>query len=129
MKDWLPWVVAFIPLTVSLVAAATAWKKHRDDRKAGVAANEVAEENAEANRWQSIIETQTKALLEPMQAQLREHAEKIRGLEEELANRNKKYWQAISLIRALYLWIDRHAPYNPDQQPLPKPTDLITEDI
>jgi len=131
MTNWLPWVVALVPLSVALIAGINAWKKQRDDRKQGVASTEIAEDDSEAARWKSIIETQTKALLEPMQLQLKEHADKIRGLEEELALRTRKYWQAITLIRALYLWIERHVIADPDKQrpEPPSPTPLIVEDI
>src|SRR6478736_9243625 len=129
MNEWLPWVVALVPLGVALVAGVNAWRKQRDDKRQGVAARETAENDSEAARWKSIIETQTKALLEPMKAQLQEHADKIRGLEAELESRTKKYWQAIGLIRALYLWIERNVSIDPDKQPVPSPTELIKEDI
>jgi len=129
MNEWLPWVVALVPLGVALVAGVNAWRKQRDDKRQGVAASETAENDSEAARWKSIIETQTKALLEPMKAQLQEHADKIRGLEAELESRTKKYWQAIGLIRALYLWIERNVSIDPDKQPVPSPTELIKEDI
>ena len=129
MDKWLPWVIALIPLAVALVAGVNAWLKQRDDRRQGVAASDVAEDNSQAERWKSIIETQTKVLLEPMRQQLAEHADKIRGLEAELESRNRKYWQAISLIRALYLWIERHVVVDPAKQLVPQPTELILEDI
>ena len=129
MDKWLPWVVAFIPLAVALVAGVNALLKQRDDRKQEVAATDVAQDNSQAERWKSIIETQTKVLLEPMKEQLREHADKIRGLEAELESRTSQYWNAISLIRALYLWIERNISVDQAKQPLPQPTDLISKDI
>src|SRR6478735_2486463 len=121
MTEWLPWVATIVPLAVALVAGFNAWHKQRHDRRSGVAATEVAEDDSEAARWKSIIETQTKSLLEPMKQQLAEHAEKIRGLEAELEVRKRKYWVAIGLVRALYLWIERHA-VDPGKQVPPPPT-------
>jgi hypothetical protein len=131
MIDWLPYIATLVPLGVAIVAGINAWKKQRDDRKQGVAASEVAEDDSEAARWKSIIETQTRALLEPMQQQLKEHAEKIRGLEAELEDRKRRYWAAISLIRALYLWIERNFVPDPAKQvpPPPTPIPLIVDDI
>jgi hypothetical protein len=85
-------VTVITTLVTTLLGAGgiVAWRRLSHDKKIGVAAQETAEEDAEATRWRSIIETQTKSLLEPMQKQLTEHAAKIQLLEQELAVSKRK---------------------------------------
>jgi hypothetical protein len=123
------WVAAAVPVTVALVAGINAWYKSRVDKRLGIAASETAEEDADANRWRSMIETQTKALLEPLQKTLAEHAEKIRMLEAELDTTKRKYWQSITHIRGLNYWIDRNVEMQPTMAPRPQPPASLVEDI
>ena len=106
-----------------------AWRKQSADRKAGVASQELAEDQALADGWQKIIEAQTKSLLEPLQKRLGEVEAKVGALESDLAESRKKYWAAISYIRTLLLWFNRHMPDDLEVTALPTPPDVLVGDI
>lgn len=78
------------------------------DKKHGVAQTEILEDDALAGRWQHLIETQTKMLLDPLKSRLTEVESKVDFLEKELALSRSKYWKAIAHIRALLIWITKH---------------------
>jgi hypothetical protein len=124
-------VTVITTLVTTLLGAGgiVAWRRLSHDKKIGVAAQETAEEDAEATRWRSIIETQTKSLLEPMQKQLTEHAAKIQQLEQELAVSKRKYWVAIAYIRTLLAWLNRHLPDDMENTLVPETPAALAEDV
>ncbi len=104
-----------VALVLSLVATAlaslggvAALLKARADKKIGVAQQEAAEDDAISKQWHQIIETQTKALLEPMRAEITELKSEMREVKIELEKSRRKYWGAISYIRILLMWIGKH---------------------
>jgi hypothetical protein len=127
--------VAVISIVTTLITGGlgaggfVAWRRLNHDKKIGVAAQEVVEEDSEAARWRSIIETQTNSLLEPMRRQLAEHATKIQQLEQELATSKRKYWLAIAYIRQLLAWLNRHLPDDMEDTVVPEAHALLADDI
>ena len=99
----------------------------RHDKRIGVAQQETAEDDALSNRWKSIIETQTKVLLEPMQAQITNLTVEVAQVKVELADSRRKYWGAVGYIRTLHNWINRHLPESVEQ--VPAPPAVLAEDI
>jgi hypothetical protein len=126
-----PWMPVVIALVTGLLGSGgvAAWLKVRHDKKLGVASQEVAEEEALSNRWRTIIETQTKALLEPMQKRLAEVEVEVALLKKELETSRRKYWSAISYIRTLLTWIARHMPDDVETTQVPDPPTNVVEDI
>lgn len=103
--------------------------KVRHDKRMGVSQQEVASDDALSNRWQQIIETQTQALLEPMQKRLADVESEVRRVKHELEESRRKYWSAVSHIRLLYTWISRHLPADVEQTQIPEPPSSLAEDI
>lgn len=85
-----------------------AFKKARDDKRLGVRAQESTEDDALAGRWQSLIETQTTALLAPMAKRLAEVEAEVKRLDEAVKAERRKYWQAVGYIRTVLAWIRGH---------------------
>lgn len=109
-----------------------AWLRYRYDRRIGVAQQETAEDDALANRWKAIIQTQTESLLEPMQKELTtakndlaEMKRDMQSIRVELEMRTRKYWSAIMHIRTMYTWIARQMP----EAQVPEPPTIIAEDV
>jgi len=130
MFDWSPvWTFAGV-IVVGLFGTGgiVAWRRLQHDKKIGVQTTEIAEDDAEAKRWQSIIETQTKVLLEPMQRRLGELETTVAELQASLDRRNRQYWAAISYIRTLLMWIHRFMP-DELEQTAPQPPVTINEDV
>lgn len=70
--------------------------------------------------WSSLVEAQTRSLLEPLQQQVDRHAARIGELEAEVREVRDRHWRALRLINALYAHIARHsAPDAPPPPPLP----------
>lgn len=131
MADWTPTLVLIGVIVTALFSGGgiVALIRLRHDKKMGVAVQEVTEDDAEAKRWQAIIETQTKALLEPMQKRLSDVEASLEKLEAELATSRRKYWLAISYIRTLLTWIGRHMPDDLDTTAIPEPASMLVDDI
>ena len=127
----IPWLGPLITVVTLLFGAGgiVAWRRLSHDKKVGVAQQEVAEDDALANRWKSIIEAQTASLLEPMTKRLGVLEEKVSSLEGELEASRRKYWSAVSYIRILLTWIARHLPEDIEQTSIPTPPANVTEDI
>jgi hypothetical protein len=126
-----PWLPVLIAIVTGLLGSGgvAAWMKQRHDKKVGIASLEAAEDEALANRWRAIIETQTKALLEPMQKRLADVEAEVTTLKVELEGARRKYWSAISYIRTLLTWIARHMPDDVEQTQVPSPPTTVVEDI
>lgn len=125
------WLGPLITVVTLLFGAGgiVAWRRLTHDKKMGVAQQEVAEDDALANRWKAIIEAQTKSLLEPMTTRLADVEAKVKALEGELEASRRKYWSAVSYIRILLTWIARHMPDNIENTSIPTPPANVTEDI
>lgn len=129
--DSIPWLGPVITLLMGLAGGGgiVAWFRLRHDKRIGVAQQEVAEDDALAKRWQAIIETQTKVLLEPMKQELADVKAEVREVKGELETSRKKYWSAVTHIRTLYNWIARHMPDGLDHTQVPAPPAALAEDI
>ena len=126
-----PWLPVLIALVTGLLGSGgvAAWLKIRHDKRVGIAAQEVIEDDALSNRWKAIIETQTKSLLEPMQKRLADLEGEVEKLKGDLEASRRKYWSAIAHIRTLYNWIARHLPDDLEQTQVPAPPATLAEDI
>jgi len=127
----IPWVTPVIAILTMVFGGGgiAAWVKVRYDKRLGVAQQETAEHDSLASRWRAIIETQTKALLEPMTLRIGTLEGKVSTLESELAASRRKYWIAISHVRTLYAWISRHMPEDVEQTQVPAPPATLVDDI
>lgn len=99
-----------------------------NDRKQGVEAHEITEDDAIAARWQALSDAQVKNLLRPMEARLATVESEVEKLKEELATSRAKYWRAIAYIRTLLAWISRHTVFDA-ATPIPDPPAILVEDI
>ena len=106
-----------------------AWFKLRSDSRAGVASHELAEDQAISQNWQRIIEVQTEALIQPLQNRLQSIEVEFRELKAELEASRRKYWSAISYIRQLLLWFNRHMADDLEHTALPDPPKVLVEDL
>lgn len=109
-----------------------AWQRARNDRKLGIQAQESAEDDALAGRWKSLIEAQTKSLLEPLEKRVGDLSAEVERLKNDLAAEQAKrretetrYWKAIAYIRVLIAYIRGHNPHST----YPDPPAIIAEDI
>lgn len=127
---WSPVFTFIVGIATVLFGAGgiVAWRRLTHDKKIDVAQTEIAEDDAIVARWQNIIESQTKNLLEPLQVRLRDVEGKVAALEEELALSRRKYWSAISYIRTLLTWIAKHMD-NLEHTEVPTPPTSVVEDI
>lgn len=103
--------------------------KARSDRQNGVAQSGTAEDNALVQRWQNLIETQTKILLEPLQSKVSSLETEVSNLKSELSATHQKYWAAITYIRQLLLWFDKHLPDGLGDTQIPPPPTRLTDDL
>lgn len=126
-----PWLPVMIALVTGILGSGgvAAWMKTRADKRLGIASQEVQEDDALANRWRAIIETQTKSLLEPMQKRLYDVEQELGVMKRELESSRRKYWSAISYIRTLLSWIARHMPEDIETTNPPTPPTIVVEDI
>lgn len=108
-------------------AGIAAIVKSVSDRRQGVAAHELAEDEAISQRWRAIIDAQVEALITPLREELAAVKEEQKVMKAELASTMTKYWRAISHIRALLLWITRYA--TETSVPLPPAPEEIMKDI
>lgn len=75
---------------------------------------------ADDARWATLVEAQTRSLLEPLQRQVDRHAARIGELETEVREVRDRHWRALRLINSLYAHIARHStPDAPPPPPLP----------
>ncbi len=134
----MPWLVPVITILSAIIGSqgVSALLRLRHDKRLGIAQQDVAEEDAEAKRWQAIIETQTRVLLDPMvvkiksleDEQSRLHTE-LGTVRRDLETSRRKYWAAVAHIRNLYTWIARHLPEDIEQTQIPAPPATLAEDI
>ncbi|QGJ88900.1 hypothetical protein PBI_TEAMOCIL_46 [Microbacterium phage Teamocil] len=126
----MPWLTPLIAIGTLLLGSGgvVAWRRLTHDKRIGVAQQETAEDDALSNRWKAIIETQTKVLLEPMQAQIASLTREVGEVKVELEASRRKYWSAITHIRTLYNWIARHLPEDIESTAPPPPA-VLAEDI
>lgn len=125
------WVALLIGAVVTLLSGGgvAAVIKARVDKRDGIAQSEVAEDDALAKRWQTLIETQTKILLEPLQLKVSGLETEVTKLKDELSATHRKYWSAIGYIRNLLVWFNKHMPDGMENTQIPQPPAHLTEDI
>ncbi len=125
-----PWLGYIITLALGVLGTGgvSALLKVRADKRLGIAQQELAEDDAFAAQWKSIIETQTESLLNPLKARLSEVEAEVATLKAELETSRKKYWSAVSYIRSLLLWIGRNIPHDVEAT-LPQAPANLAEDI
>lgn len=133
LSEWSPLLTLAGTVVIALFSAGgvVAWRRLSHDRKVGIAQQEVVEDDAEAARWKSLIEMQTRSLLEPALQRISNLEQSVERLEAELAATRRKYWMAISYIRTLLTWIDRHLNLVEDLEvtAIPNPQAELVEDI
>lgn len=132
-----PWLSAIVAALAVLFGGGgvVALLRIRLDKKQGIAQQDLDENEAQAQRWKAIIETQTKNLLEPMEKRL-EAAERkvvavqkeVDGLRESLTKRTQMYWSAVNHIRRLYSWIKKHTPEEVSEE-VPAPPEPLLRDL
>lgn len=121
------WVTVMLVLGPILIGGGgiTAFLKARWDRRAGVQAHEVEEDDAIVQRWEALTKAQVEMLLNPLSSRLATLEEKVRELEAALEVSRKKYWTAIVYVRALLTLLHRHA----STVSPPPPPAYIADDI
>lgn len=127
----MPWLTPLTTIATLLLGSGgvVAWRRLTHDRRIGVAQQETAEDDALSNRWKSIIESQTKVLLEPMTARIITLEDKVGTLEADLEESRKKYWSAVTYIHQLLTWISRHLPPDIKSTQVPQAPASLVEDI
>lgn len=101
------WVLGTLITGVLGGTGISAWVKARGDVKKGVREQDVSEENAESERWIKMIDTQAKALVEPLRIELADLRSRFNALELDLAASRRKYWVAVAHIRILRALLQR----------------------
>lgn len=100
------------------------------DRRQGVEAHEVVEDDAIVARWRELSDAQTKGLrsiIEELRADLEALKREQALMKDELSASRTKYWRAVGYIRTLNLWIVSHIPAG--ITPPPEPPREIMEDV
>jgi len=117
--SWVPTAVSLVVGTVGaggLAALLRVAHDHAIDRRTALRDDDAAGDA----HWSSLVEAQTRSLLEPLQQQVDRHAARIGELEAEVREVRDRHWRALRLINALYAHIARHsAPDAPPPPPLP----------
>uniref|UniRef100_A0AAU7J8H6 Minor tail protein n=2 Tax=unclassified bacterial viruses TaxID=12333 RepID=A0AAU7J8H6_9VIRU len=127
----MPWLAPLIAIAGLLLGSGgvVAWRRLSHDKRIGIAQQETVEDDALSNRWKSIIEAQTKVLLDPMTSRINTLETKVDTLEQELEDSRRKYWSAVTYIRQLLTWISRHLPSGLEDTQVPAPPTTVVEDI
>lgn len=125
------WAVAFGILGVLTASGGVvSWftlrpmlRKHRADTSktiidAAVAerSQNLAEDSAEDEHWNSIVRAQVDVLITPLQNEVKGLRTRLEELESKFAALHIRYWRAIEWIRHALRWIDTFAP---DAKPPP----------
>jgi len=121
---WLSVVLALFTLGLGGGGVASLMKA-RYDRQQGIESQEIAEDDAIAERWKQLSQAQIEMLLNPLKVRLTEVEDKVQTLEAELGKSRRKYWTAVPYIRALLSLLRHHAP---DAVTPPVPIE-IAEDV
>lgn len=120
MSEWLTWVFGAIGVLAGS-GGLVGWYKARQDSRLGVKRAELDEDTYLAEQWRSLIETQSKALIDPLTARVTSlTAEmtvlqgKVSALEEE-----RKEWKTREGM--LWDWADRLVLHIDRELPPPAP--------
>ena len=117
--SWVPTAVSLVVGTVGAGGLAALLRVAHDHAIARRTALRDDDAAGDAH-WSSLVEAQTRSLLEPLQQQVDRHAARIGELEAEVREVRDRHWRALRLINALYAHIARHsAPHAPPPPPLP----------
>lgn len=120
--SWVPTVVSLAVGTIGAGGLAALLRVAHDHTVARRTAQR-DDDAAADGRWASLVETQTRSLLEPLQRQVDRHAARISELEDEVHDVRERHWRALRLINALYAHIARHSVRDAPPPP-PFPADL-----
>lgn len=126
MPVWITLVIAVLG-AIGGGSGVAAIIKARADRKQGVDAHEIAEDDALLARWEKLAQAQVELLLQPLKDQLADLTKKVVGLEGEIEETRTKYWKIVNHVRTLYSWIAKHVT-DPDLVPPTPPAD-VADDI
>jgi hypothetical protein len=123
-----PWLAVVTIIITGLfgVGGLAALLRVRLDRKNSIAQQEVAEDDAIAQRWQAIVQAQTEALVAPLRASVSDLQAKVEKLEGDLRTSRSKYWRSIVYIRQLLAFLSKQLPEG--VEPPPAPPEIL-EDI
>lgn len=123
------WLVPTVGLIVGLFGGGTLTTliQAKSDRKRGIGELEVAQDDAVAQRWQAIVNTQAESLISPLTKRIEDLEEDVVELRTKLDASMAKYWRAVTYIRKLQSYIIKHLPDG--QKPPPDPPADIAEDI
>lgn len=123
VEPWLTWVAAALSVIVGS-GGLVAWYKARQDSKLGLKKAELEEDTYLAEQWRSLIETQSKALIDPLTnrvaaltAEMTVLQEKVSALEKERKDwtiREGLLWDWADM---LVLHIDRELPPPAPERP------------
>lgn len=110
-----------------------AWYRVWREGKSGDTRQAMDEDDAVVRRWETLVESQTKALVDPLVQQVAALRTEVNGLEAKverleatISEIRRKYWDAIPYIRLLQAML---RPRLRDGEHLPTPPERIADDI
>lgn len=103
----------------------SAMMKAINDRKQGVDAHELSEDEARNSHWESVLRSQVELVVEPMRTTVKDLEKQVELLRGELksavereASTRSKYWRSINHIRITTAWISQHMPPGTPSPPM-----------
>lgn len=103
-----------------------AFYKARVDSRKGVREDSRADVDSLNARAIAISQAQFDLLVTPLKTEVGELKMEVKTLRDEVEAQKNKYWDAVTYIRAILLWISRHFP---DRTDFPQPSADLAEDI
>lgn len=100
--------------------------KARADRRKGVREDSRADVDSLNARAIAISQAQFDLLVTPLKNEVGELKTEVRELKTEVDNQKNKYWDAVTYIRSILVWLSRHFP---DRTDFPQPSSSLAEDI
>lgn len=121
------WVSIVVVIVGTLLGSGgfAAIVKVRYDRRAGVEAHEVIEDDAVVARWAAIATAQVEVLINPLRVRMTELEATVARLDRELTESQRRYWSGVGYIRVILRLLHRHVP----DAEIPPPPANIAEDI
>lgn len=123
-------VILEIVITVITVlfgaGGIVAFYRARVDSNKGVREDSRADIDSLNARAIAISQAQFDLLVTPLKTEVGELKTEVKTLRGEVEAQKNKYWDAVSYIRAIHLWISRHFP---DRTDFPQPSSELAEDI
>jgi len=100
--------------------------KARADKRKGIREDSRADVDSLNARAIAISQAQFDLLVTPLKTEVVELKSEVKNLRAEVDAQKDKYWDAVTYIRAVLLWISRHFP---DRTDFPQPSANLAEDI